>query len=65
MKKKYECSGYMGEHESDVFNGPEAIKNYAMDFIDTFTNEEIAQMVKENVLTIDEVETGLRRRIYG
>jgi len=37
------------------------MQEYAEDFIDTFTNEEIAQMVRERVMTIEEVEAGLRR----
>ncbi len=41
------------------------LKEYAMDHIDTYTSEEIAQMVREGVLTIEEVETGLRRRIVA
>jgi len=39
------------------------MRDYAMDMIDTYTNEEIAQMVREGILTIDEVESGLRRRM--
>lgn len=34
---------------------------FAEDFIDTYSNEEIAQLVREKVLTIEEVEAGLRR----
>jgi hypothetical protein len=33
-----------------------------MDFIDTYENEEIAQLIREGILTIEEVEAGLRRR---
>jgi len=39
------------------------MRDYALDFIDTYSNEEIAQMVREKILTIEEVEAGLRRRI--
>ena len=39
------------------------LKEYALDYIDTFTNAEIAQMVREKILTIEEVEAGLRRRV--
>lgn len=39
------------------------MKEYAMDMIDIYTNEDIAQMVREGILTIEEVEAGLRRRI--
>lgn len=38
------------------------IAEYAMDTIDTYQNDEIAQMVREGILTIEEVEAGLRRR---
>jgi len=38
------------------------LKEHALDYIDTYENEEIAQMVREGVLTIDEVEAGLRRK---
>lgn len=40
------------------------LKEHALDFIDTYNNEEIAQMVREGILTIEEVESGLRRRAY-
>lgn len=40
------------------------LKEHAQDFIDTYTSEEIAQMVREGILTIEEVESGLRRKIY-
>jgi hypothetical protein len=39
------------------------LKEHALDFIDTYENDEIAQMVREGVLTIEEVEDGLRRSI--
>lgn len=38
------------------------VKEHALDYIDTYENEEIAQLVREGVLTIEEVETGLRRK---
>jgi len=38
------------------------LKEHAMDFIDTYENEEIAAMVREGIFTIEEVEAGLRRR---
>lgn len=38
------------------------LKEFAQDYIDTYTNEEIAQLVREGVLTMEEVEAGLRRR---
>lgn len=40
------------------------LREHAMDFIDTYENEEIAQLVREGVLTIEEVEDGLRRKMY-
>lgn len=39
------------------------LKEHASDFIDTYNNQEIAQMVREGILTIEEVESGLRRRM--
>lgn len=41
------------------------LREFAMDTLDVYDNEEIAQMVREGVLTIGDVETGLRRRMYG
>lgn len=41
------------------------LREHAIDFIDTFESEEIAQMVREGILTIEEVEDGLRRKIYA
>jgi len=38
------------------------MREHAIDFIDTYTNDEIAQMVREKILTIEEVEAGLRRK---
>lgn len=38
------------------------LREHAQDYIDTYTNEEIAQLVREGVLTMEEVEAGLRRR---
>lgn len=39
----------------------EELMNYVQDFVDTFEIDELAQMVRERVLTIEEVEAGLRR----
>ena len=39
------------------------LKEYALDTIETYENEEIAQMVREGVFTLEEVEAGLRRRM--
>jgi hypothetical protein len=38
------------------------LKEFALDYIDTYQNDEIAQMVREGILTIEEVEAGLRRK---
>ena len=51
--------------EFEAFSEAQDLKEHAQDMIDTYTNEEIAQMVREGILTIDDVETGLRRRIAG
>ena len=39
------------------------LKAYVMDTIDTYECDEVAQMIREGILTIEEVESGLRRRI--
>lgn len=36
--------------------------DYAMDFFDDFEQDELTQLVREKILTIDEVEAGLRRK---
>ena len=39
------------------------LREHAMDFSDTYDNEELAQLIREGVVTIEEVEAGLRRRM--
>lgn len=52
---------------SDTFAWVEAeierveMQEYTLDFIGTYNNEEIATLVREKILTIEEVEAGLRR----
>lgn len=58
MKKNMKDTSLMASFEEFI-----SVKEYAIDMIDTYTNEEIAQMVREGILTIDEVESGLRRRV--
>lgn len=47
----------------EAFCEAQDLKEHAQDMIDTYTNEEIAQLVRERILTIEEVEAGLRRRV--
>jgi hypothetical protein len=39
------------------------MREYMMDFIETFTNKEIAQAIREGILTLSDVEVALRRRM--
>ena len=39
------------------------LNDYVQDFADTFETEELAQLIRERVITIEEVEAGLRRRM--
>lgn len=51
--------------EFEAFMESQDLKEHALDFINTYTSEEIAQMIRERVFTVEEVEAGLRRRIGG
>lgn len=39
------------------------MKEYVLDFVETFSNEELAKMIREGIVTIGEVEWALRRRL--
>jgi len=39
------------------------MKEYMMDFIDTFSPKEIAQAIRENILTLSDVEKAWRKKL--
>lgn len=41
------------------------LKEHALDYIDTYQDDEIANLVREGIITIEEVEAGLRRKIIA
>lgn len=41
------------------------LRDYALDFITDYTTEELAQLVREGIVTLDEVEDKLRRSILA
>lgn len=59
LGKEIDMSDSMALFEAEM----EAIelREFAMDTINDYTSEEIAQMVREGILTIEQVEAGLRR----
>lgn len=60
-KKNY-VNNFVGTDTMKAFEEHVDVREHALDFIDTYSNKEIAQMVREKILTLAEVEQALRKK---